>query len=876
MKHYVGLLLVAAMMFGCGDDYDDTALKNDLNDLKSRVEKLESWCSTANTQISALQGLVAAMEQNDCIIGVTPIMEGSKEVGYTITFSKGNPITILNGKDGAAGAAGITPIIGAKKDTDGLYYWTIQVGDAEATWMTDAEGNKIRTTGDKGEQGEDGLPGTATDGHTPVLSVDTFEGKLYWKVDGEWLLHNGAKVPATGDKGDTGAAGPAGPTGPTGPTGPAGPAGATGDAIFKKNGIDTSHDEYVEFTLADGTKIKLARATDVTISIKDVKDEMIIKSSEQTTGKTVELVLPAADKYKAITAEITSKGGTQTDIATRATPQPWTVKINKPAANTPGSITVKPGSDAGEGDQAILKLIIIDTKNIEHTTIIIITFTDKVAVTGVTLSKDSLALGIGEKETLTASVTPDDATKKDVTWLSSDPTIATVSSTGEVTGVKEGTALVIVTTQDGNKADTCTVTVSPIAVTGVSLDQSTLSVALNGSTTLKATVAPDNATNKDVTWSSSDPTIANVDSNGKVTGVQIGGPVTITATTVDGSKTATCTVTVTDAPVAYAWYNNDPDATTFTLSNAQELKEFARMVNGEPEAKDATGIGSGFSFADKTIKLAADIDLSGERWRPIGDWGTVGVASFQGIFEGQYHTITIKSEGSTVGLFGAIKNAVIKNLRVAGSIKGDYVGGIAAKTQGGGTCIIINCINRAEIISKSRSAGIVGVSDGTTYIMACENYGNVSGSDSQSYCGGMVGQGLYNGLSIIACVNHAQISGKSRIGGILGFSHNSGVDLISACLNEGEIKGIGGTDDYVGGIAGWINVDRFPESYSTNNPSLKNNIATYQEIGDNLFEINKQIEAWNSTQTEDKYKCKFRYKVADDPTAALLVLFGIR
>lgn len=80
------LLLMAVTVFGCGDDYDDTALKNDLNDLKSRVEKLESWCSTANTQISALQGLVEAMEQNDCITGITPIMEGSKEAGYTITF----------------------------------------------------------------------------------------------------------------------------------------------------------------------------------------------------------------------------------------------------------------------------------------------------------------------------------------------------------------------------------------------------------------------------------------------------------------------------------------------------------------------------------------------------------------------------------------------------------------------------------------------------------------------------------------------------------------------------------------------------------------------------------------------------------------------
>ena len=75
-KHYALLLVVALAMFGCGDDYDDTALKNDISDLKSRVEKLESWCSTANTQISALQGLVSALQENDYVTGVNPIMEG--------------------------------------------------------------------------------------------------------------------------------------------------------------------------------------------------------------------------------------------------------------------------------------------------------------------------------------------------------------------------------------------------------------------------------------------------------------------------------------------------------------------------------------------------------------------------------------------------------------------------------------------------------------------------------------------------------------------------------------------------------------------------------------------------------------------------------
>ena len=68
-------LLMAIALFSCGDDYDDTALRNDVNDLKSRVEQLESWCSTANSQISALQGLVSALQENDYVTGVSPVVD---------------------------------------------------------------------------------------------------------------------------------------------------------------------------------------------------------------------------------------------------------------------------------------------------------------------------------------------------------------------------------------------------------------------------------------------------------------------------------------------------------------------------------------------------------------------------------------------------------------------------------------------------------------------------------------------------------------------------------------------------------------------------------------------------------------------------------
>ena len=170
-----------------------------------------------------------------------------------------------------------------------------------------------------------------------------------------------------------------------------------------------------------------------------------------------------------------------------------------------------------------------------------------VAVTGVSVD-ETASVNVGETTTLTATVSPDDATNKNVTWTSSDEAIATVDANGVVTGVAAGEATITVTSvADNNKKATCIVTVTTVAVTGVSVD-ATASVNVGETTILTATVSPANATNKNVTWTSSDEAIATVDANGVVTGVAA-GEVTITVTSVeDNTKTATCTVTVSVAP----------------------------------------------------------------------------------------------------------------------------------------------------------------------------------------------------------------------------------------------------------------------------------------------------------------------------------------
>ena len=173
---------------------------------------------------------------------------------------------------------------------------------------------------------------------------------------------------------------------------------------------------------------------------------------------------------------------------------------------------------------------------------------DTIKVEGVSLNVTSVELTEGDQTTLTATVNPSNATNKNVTWTSSDNNVATVAN-GKITAVKAGTATITVKTEDGNKTATCTVTVKAktYPVESVTLDKTSVELTEGDEVTLTATVNPSNATNKNVTWTSSDSNVATV-ANGKVTAVKA-GTATITVKTEDGNKTATCTVTVTGSDV---------------------------------------------------------------------------------------------------------------------------------------------------------------------------------------------------------------------------------------------------------------------------------------------------------------------------------------
>ena len=174
-----------------------------------------------------------------------------------------------------------------------------------------------------------------------------------------------------------------------------------------------------------------------------------------------------------------------------------------------------------------------------------VTVTDQTySVTGVALAPDKATLNVGETQELTAVIAPSNATNKNVTWVSSDTSVATVEN-GVVTAVGKGTATITVTTADGGYTATCEVTVK-LPVSAVTLNETSTALVVGNTKQLTATVAPANADDSTVTWKSGNTNVATVDQTGKVTAVGV-GTTTITATA--GGKSATCTVTVTAKPV---------------------------------------------------------------------------------------------------------------------------------------------------------------------------------------------------------------------------------------------------------------------------------------------------------------------------------------
>ena len=263
-----------------------------------------------------------------------------------------------------------------------------------------------------------------------------------------------------------------------------------------------------------------------------------------------------------------------------------------------------------------------------------------VAVTSVTLDRATLTMTEGETQTLTATVKPDNATDKTVTWTSSNTSVAKVDR-GKVTAVAQGTATI--TAKAGDKTATCSVTVKQkvIPVTSITLDRVTLTMTEGDTQTLTAMVKPDDATDKTVTWTSSNTRIAKVD-GGKVTAVAQG---TATITAKAGDKTATCTVTVNQKVVD----TNGPIIVSFDFTPKKvNVVDSNQKVTFTIHLTDETGVKPGFSitlyhpeyfldtmqYVDFQLKSGDKKDGVYEaiatiaKGAPAGDW-TVGLAGLE-------------------------------------------------------------------------------------------------------------------------------------------------------------------------------------------------------------------------------------------------------
>ncbi len=210
-----------------------------------------------------------------------------------------------------------------------------------------------------------------------------------------------------------------------------------------------------------------------------------------------------------------------------------------------------------------------------------------IPVTGITLSDTTKQIERGKTATITATVTPSNATDTSVTWTSSDPTVATVKN-GVVTAVKVGTATITAKTNDGDYTASCDVEVYKNNVTGITLSKSSLSVGVGSTSQLTATIAPSNATDTSVTWTTSDNTVATVSSTGLVTGVKK-GRATITATSNDDSsiyKTCEINVNTLDTVDAvgddvFVSDNTDSGTTFIGTANSGALIQTAATENAE-------------------------------------------------------------------------------------------------------------------------------------------------------------------------------------------------------------------------------------------------------------------------------------------------------
>jgi len=339
------------------------------------------------------------------------------------------------------------------------------------------------------------------------------------------------------------------------------------------------------------------------------------------------------------------------------------------STSNPEVATVDEDGLVTAGDTVGTAIVTATTEDGDKTATCVVTVA--IPVTGVTVSGClTTTLTPGHTRQLGATVAPDNATNRNVSWTSSNTSVATVNNSGLVTaGNTGGAAIITATTQDGEQTATCNVTVV-IPVTGVTVNGCLTSSLPSGQTRqLSATVAPANATNKAVTWTSSNDNIARVNaSTGLVTAGNTAGTATIRATTADGGKTTTCAVPVT-IPVASVSISGCPPE----IPPGQ-----SRTLSATVLPSNATNKGVTWESSNTAV---ATVSSTGELWLRRSGTATITVRTHdsgktatcnvraQHIIEsvcrifGLYNTLRVKGRG-----FIEVSNVTVDNKNVPYSV----------------------------------------------------------------------------------------------------------------------------------------------------------------------------------------------------------------
>ena len=513
-----------------------------------------------------------------------------------------------------------------------------------------------------------------------------------------------------------------------------------------------------------------------------------------------------------------------------------------------------------------------------------------VPVTGVTLDMTEISVTSGTSLTLIATVTPENATNKAVTWSSSDEAVVSVDGNGGVTCVTTGSAIVTVTTVDGGKTAICAVTVTeiPVAVTDISLDKDEVIVNVEETATLEATVTPSDATYGTIEWESSDENIVTV-AGGVLTGISA-GEATITAKA--GGKSAVCAVTVhahnyiptpngdgthkgicsceDETAAESCVYDNvtipeynaaaknvtytcevcegTVDKTVVEIANAEQLKAFAAKVN------------EGNSYEGVTIKLTADIVLNNdEPWTPIGNFvNDDNDTRFKGTFDGNSKIISNLNISATdtnnVGLFGVlngtVQNLTLKNVTVTGA---EGVGAVAGKIFNTGLIDNVTVTN-VTVSGTHYVGGVAGYAYGNVKnctVTDADITANVdSNNDNGDKAGGIVGYLGENSYIVTGNkVNDIIIKAYRDLGGIAGIAQSGAavrdntVENITIGFVECDSYKDGTLHQNTGAIVGRNQGATIANNASNNVTILVNGDAQLTAV---LKDIKKNSDYWNT------------------------------